>query len=152
MSKKGKSNLPPHITAGTVKRNGIEKRDTFGIITESLVLSDAFQDLKSHEKLLFCYMTVSIHGHRQPAQDATEENPLSSIMKRETTFYFPLKTACEYSKRYQSSHERLYQDIKALAEHGFIKIRSSGKHGKTKSIYEFSEEWKHWKAPENIPP
>lgn len=151
---KRKSKLPPHISAGTVKRNGKERRDTFAPITDSVLLSDAFQDLKSSEQLLYVFMNVSLHGNRQPAQDITEELPLSfsKILRADTTFYFPKSLAIQYSSRYKDSGKRLTGDIRALEEHGFIRIIESGKSRKTKSIYQFSEEWKNWRPPEKVPP
>lgn len=115
--------------------------DTSANIYESMLQSAAFMDLTKTQRLLYLYMKAQYYGKRKPCKDY----PDVPQFKGDDLFYFPLGLAERYRLYSRSNNRQFYSDIAALEGHGFIKIVSSGRNTKTKSIYQYSGDWKLWK-------
>ena len=127
-----------------IKRGSQLRPDTYARIADSLVLSEAFKDLKPHLQMLYIYMREQEIGKRKPNRDFDEDFPLWEAVRSEQCFYFPFCTAKKYSKRYAGNSKRLYDDIDVLIEHGFIEKVMSGKNTRSKNVYKYSDKWQHW--------
>ena len=123
------------------------KPDTFARITDSLLLSEAWQDLKPYHHDLYMAMRQQNMGKRKPNRDYSEGSEEWEKVKSDLCFYFPRGTAERYCKRYVGNHSRLYKDIDDLIEHGFIDSIVSGKSDRSKNVYSYSDRWHHWKKP-----
>lgn len=130
-----------------VKRGGKIVNDTYARMTDSLLLSPAFYDLKPHEQALYFFMRQQEFGKRKPNRDYNEESPEWDIIKNELCFYFPWHTAKAYSKRYKDTSSRLYKDIDVLIEHGFIEKVLNGRSARSNNVYKYSDKWQKWQQP-----
>ncbi len=140
--------LDSYQTTGTIKREGKLVSDTFTPITDSVLLSEAFHDLKPHEQILYIAMRSQEYGKRKPCRDYMEGSVEWERVKSDKCFYFPRSMAERYCKRYaHNNHNRLYKDIGVLVQHGFIDIVISGKADRSKSVYAYSDRWHHWRKP-----
>ena len=140
--------LATYESAGKIKRGGRMMADTYARITDSVLLSPAFQDLKPHLQMLYIAMRVQDIGKRKPNRDYDESSPAWEMVRSEQCFYFPFHTARQYCSRYQGNSGRLYSDIEILIEHGFVEKVLSGKNAREKSVYRYSDKWQHWKPPD----
>ena len=122
-------------------------KDSYARITESLFISEAFQDLEPKLQLLYIAMRLQYYGKRPVIRDFNESSPIYDKLKSDLCFYFPWHTAKKYFSRYEKNSRRLYQDIRVLIEHGFIESVISGRNTRKNSIYKFSDKWREWKKP-----
>lgn len=128
-----------------IKRGSGLADDTYARITESLLISDAFKDLKPHVQMLYIFMREQEYGKRKPNRDYKECDSFYDKIKSEQCIYFPWHTAKTYCNRYTQNSNRLYQDINILIEHGFIEIILNGRSTRSNSIYKLSDKWQQWK-------
>ena len=149
MNNKKSKNKPLESYESTLKimRGSRLCNDTFARITDSVLLSEAFRDLKPHIQMLYIFMREQDIGKRKPNRDYNEDSPIWENVRSEKCFYFPWHTAKAYSKRYEGNGSRLYKDIDILIEHGFIEKVMSGRNTREKSIYKYSAKWQQWKKP-----
>ena len=115
--------------------------DTSANIYDSMLESVAFMDLTKSQRLLYLYMKKQYYGKRKPCKDYPDEQQFQG----DDLFYFPLGQAEQYKLYSRSNRGQFYSDIAALEAHGFIRTVSNGKFTKTKSIYQYSGDWKLWK-------
>lgn len=132
-----------------IKRGGKLMSDTYARITDSLLLSEAFQDLKPHIQMLYIFMREQEIGKRKPNRDFDETSSVWEAVRSEQCFYFPWHTAKSYSNRYKGNSSRLYKDIDVLIEHGFIEKTMSGRATRDNSVYKYSDKWQQWRK---LPP
>lgn len=131
----------------TIMRGSRRSPDTYARITDSILLSEAFRDLKPHIQMLYIFMREQDIGKRKPNRDFDETSPNWESIRSERCFYFPWHTAKAYSKRYEGNGSRLYKDIDVLIEHGFIEKVLSGRNTRKNSIYKYSDKWHKWEKP-----
>ena len=127
-----------HYTDQTGKR----KADTSANIYESMMTSPAFLDLNMRLRNLYLVCKAQHYGKRKPGKDFPEIEDFQGA----DIFYLNWGTVLKYGIYKESMHGNFYSDMKTLMEHGFIKRISSGKSHRTKSIYQFSGDWKTWRA------
>lgn len=121
--------------------NGTLKADTSANIYESMLTSKAYIDLKTRQKMLYVICKAQYYGKRKPGKDFTDLEQL----QRDDIFYLNLAAVVRYGIYTPNMRKEFYNDMKALQEHGFIKlIAKGGGNGKTKSIYQFSSDWNTW--------
>lgn len=137
--------LASHESTITIQRGERKVPDTYARITDSLLKSEAFKSLAYHEKMLCISMRVQEYGKRKPNRDYDENSEYWSSVCSDLCFYYSFATAKDYSDRYKNNSGRLYKDIDALIEHGFIEKVISGKGTREKSVYKYSDKWQHWK-------
>lgn len=130
-----------------IRRGGKDRKDTYARICESLLLSDAFKDLKPHIQMLYIFMREQYMGKHKPNRDYDEASDLWEAVRSDKCFYFPWHTAKQYSKRYEDNSSRLYKDIEVLIDHGFIEKRVNGRSAREKNVYYYSDKWQQWKKP-----
>lgn len=134
MGKRRKKYVPkPFESAGGAN-------DTSANIYESMLNSAAFQDLTKNQRLLYIYMKAQYYGKRKPEKDF----PDVEQMQGDELFYFNLSLAEKYGLYSRGNRGQFYNDVKALEEHGFIMVVSSGRSTKTRSIYKFTGGWRVW--------
>lgn len=114
--------------------------DTSANIYESMLLSPAFMDLTPKQRLLYVYMKAQYYGKKKPGK----VHPEVKSLQREDLFYFPLSIAEKYKLYTRANKRQFYNDIKVIESHGFIKTVSSGKSTKSRSIYQFVNDWIKW--------
>lgn len=138
--KRKKINSPePYESAGV-------PHDSHAKIYESMVLSEAYQDLTKNQQHLYTIMKLQRYGKRKPGSYA--ENEGISELQGEDKFFFNRALAVKKYKLYgDKNRTQFYKDIHALIEHGLIEVVSEGKPNHKKSIYKYSSKWKYWKAP-----
>ncbi len=139
--------LASYESTKKIKRGGKLMADTYARITDSLLLSEAFKDLRPHVQMLYIFMRQQEYGRRKPNRDCNEESEYWEVVRSEQCFYFPWYTAKLYSDRYKGNSSRFYNDIKILIEHGFIEKILSGKTTREKNIYKYSDKWQSWEKP-----
>ncbi len=122
-----------------------EPRDTSANIYESMLCSAAYQDLTKNQRLLYVYMKAQYYGKRKPGRD----NPDIEGLQWDDLSYFNLALAVKYGLYASGSRQQFYADIKAVEEHGFIKTVSKGRGNHTRSIYQFTGDWKTWGSSRN---
>lgn len=121
---------------------GAIKPDTSANIYESMLVSNAFKDLSTRQKLLYMYVKAQYYGKRKPSKDNTE----TGLFQSDEYFYLNLDTVTrKYGLYTRNMRSEFYGDMKALIEHGFItKESQGGGNGKTKNIYRYSDKWQAW--------
>ncbi len=116
--------------------------DTSANIYESMLLSEAFQDLTKNQRILYVYMKAQYYGKRKPGRDYPEIKELRS----DDLFYFNFSLAEKYRLYSRNNRKQFYYDVHEIEKHGFIKTISNGKSTKTRSVYQFSDEWQGWNS------
>lgn len=145
MSRKRNDYKPQSFeTVGKVRYNpnGALHNDTFATIYDSMLLSDAFQDLNSTQQILYIICKKQFYGARKPHKDYPDMIELAGDDK----FYLNVDIAINRYHLYSpKSKKNFYTDMQVLISHGFIERVASGKAHRTKTIYKYSAEWKKWK-------
>lgn len=139
--------LQSYESTKVIRRGGKTVNDSYARITDSLLLSEAFKDLKPHLQMLVIYMRNQDFGKRKPNRDYSETSSVWEFVKDDRCFYFPWHTAKSYTDRYKNNSGRLYRDINVLIEHGFIELSLNGRNTRKNNIYKFSDKWQQWKKP-----
>lgn len=129
-----------------------EKRqnDTYARIYTSLLHHPAFMGLSTKQKILYVYMSEARYiGGSKPSEKECKEYGWDY----DNTFYFNIDLAVKCGLYSKGNRNRLYADIKALVNGGFIEYRSR-KHKiqkqynqYTKNVYMLSDKW--YKSPLN---
>lgn len=114
--------------------------DTSANIYESMLQSDAYKHLTKNQRLLYMYMKSQYYGKRKPGKDFPDVEQLQG----DELFYFNLSLAESYGLYTKNNHKALYNDIRALERHGFIKTIINGAATKTRSVYQLIGDWKFW--------
>ena len=118
------------------------QNDSFLMIYESMLTSAAFKDMTKNQRLLYVCMKAQYYGKRKPAKDY----PGIEKMQGQELFYFNRTLAVEKYNLYSDSNRKsFYDDIKAIERHGFIKTISSGKATKSRTVYQFTSDWRTWR-------
>ena len=143
MSRRKKWTARPFESQGqkfTDPNTGTVRTDTSANIYESMLLHPAFTSLKPRQQVLYLVCKAQFYGHRKPKQDFTE---LEDVQGDEC-FYMNLSAVIRYGNYTRNMRREFYTDMRELEKRGFIKTISSGRSTKSKSIYQFSADWKNW--------
>lgn len=116
------------------------RADTSANIYESMMISEAWADLNNRQRVLYLIAKQQYYGVRKPGKDY----PDIEAMQGDDKFYLNMALVNRFSA-YINGYKELYQDIRALESHGFIKTVYNGKAQKKKSVYQFSDGWRSWK-------
>lgn len=146
-SKKQSTPLQSYESTKVIRRGGKTVNDSYARITDSLLLSEAFKDLKPHVQILYICMRNQDFGKRKPSRDYDEKSSVWEKVKDDRCFYYPWHTAKLYSDRYKNNSGRLYRDIDILVKHGFIELILSGRNTRKNTVYKYSDKWQQWKKP-----
>ena len=113
--------------------SGIGYKDTSANIFESMMLSNAWLDLTSNQKVLYlCCKSQKYSQHSINDEDTK-------------SFYFNRHLWLNKYKLYSASNQRyFYKDMGELILHGFIKCGKCGAVAKEKNIYQLSDKWQVW--------
>lgn len=116
--------------------------DTSANIYHSMMISPAFKNMTKNQRLLYICMKDRFYGQRKPGLDYPDIDGLQGDDK----FYFNFALAEEYGLYTKGNKQSLYNDIKELEKHGFIKTLSNGKSTHSRSIYQYVKDWQTWKS------
>lgn len=123
--------------------NGTIRADTSANVYESMLLSKAYIDLKTRQKMLYIYCKAQYYGKRKPSKDYEE----MGLFQSADCFYLNLACVVKYGLYTRNMRKEFYGDMKALQEHGFItQLAPGGGNGKAKSVYQFSSDWQKWNS------
>ena len=128
---KGTEKPPKDIYAST------KATDTFGMIFDSMLQCERFQELRNRTKWMYVLCRVqarSADGKRALYKHAETEGrtyPLNS-------FVFP----AAHMERYGMLKQNGSKELKELETAGFISILENNSHRKKMNVYQFSENWK----------
>ena len=118
-----------------------EKGETFTTVYGSMMKSAAFKDLTKNQRLLYIYLKMQRFGKRKPRNVYKD----TEAFQDDLMIFFSMGDA-ERADLYTRNNEKSFRaDMKALIEHGFIKLIMSGKNQKVKSIYKLVGDWQDWK-------
>lgn len=120
--------------------SGKLRADTSANIYESMLTSDAFALLTTKQQILYVFCKAQYYGKRKPERDFPEVEQ----MHGDDLFYLSWEAAQQYRLYKPSMDKNFYMDMKALCDHGLIERVASGKSGRKKSVYRFSDRWKTW--------
>ena len=137
---KGKISFQPEHFESTSKRS--KKSDNYARIYRSMLFHPAFTTLKHRQKILYVYCKDKNFGARRPRSDYPE----IPVLADEKMFYMPFNDAVEAGLYTKNMRHEFYSDMQALEEHGLIITVASGKAGKHKNIYAYSDKWQEWKS------
>lgn len=134
-----------------------QETDTTAQIMYSMVISEAFLDLTARQRMLYVYAKMQFFGARSRPCNDFKEVPEFQDYQGKKYFYLNRKLMSDVYGLYGKESRKLYDDIDALIQHGFLKRYSQGgsiRNGNhMRSIYYFSDEWKTWQQeghePEN---
>ena len=137
--------------------NRIGEKDKFSKIYNSLIVSDAFQDMPPTAKVVYLYCRNQAHsktGIENLTAYLYETAKMLGYDEKQTAkflskykdgyiyFTFPAKHAEEL---YNLDRRNLGKYLKILSDYGFIETVSCGKHQKRQNLYKFSDAWKRYK-------
>ncbi|MDL2294033.1 hypothetical protein LJC60_05310 [Ruminococcaceae bacterium OttesenSCG-928-D13] len=110
--------------------------DTSANIYESMLLSDAWQDLTPRQQILYVHMKSQYYSEkRKPDGDRT-------------CFTFnQAKWRDKYHLYTDANKKAFYTDRDALILHGFIRCTYDGKSQQRKTEYQYSDKWRFWGQP-----
>lgn len=117
--------------------------DVSANIYHSMLISDAWKDLKPRAKVV--YLAMKDQKYSQRRKPISIENDSDLFHYQEDDFYFNRAKWCNEYGLCAGNHTSFESDVKALIEHGFIEIVRNGKTARVKSIYRYSDKWKSWK-------
>ena len=121
-------------------RTGKKRKESSANIYESMLISEAFRTLTDRQKALYLYCKAQYFGKHKPMQDFKDVPELQN----ESYFYLSWHMVQEYGSYKESMQGNFSKDMKALAEHGLIRVISQGKARGHKSIYAFDNGWRTW--------
>jgi len=112
------------------KTPGTTRPDTSANVYESMLLSDAWQDLTAPQVRLYLVCKAQFYGKAKPKDYGFK------------AFYMNMAIWLDTYKLYKSNNRAgFYRDMDELIAHGFITCLENGYSTKTKSVYEFSDQW-----------
>lgn len=113
-------------------------KDTFGSIYESMVLSPAFIELSSREKVM--YMLCRVQASSKTAKSCIYNHATENEREYEkNAFVFPAKHMAKYGIDRSNGNKLLKQ----LEEKGFIEKVECNKRQRKINVYRFSIGWKN---------
>ncbi len=98
----------------------------------SMLLSDAWKALTATQQRLYLYCKAQYYGQKKKPND---DSLCFNMNQAKWSGYGLYKV---------TNASGFYRDMAALIEHGFIACVESGAATRTKSIYRFSDAWKHY--------
>lgn len=137
-----------------VNDKGNEQTETTTQIMYSMLISPAFKDLTTRQRMLYIYAKSQFFGAvSRPSDDFKGEDgkPLEKFRRYEgkECFYLNHKLMSEVFELYpKTNHRDLYFDIEALVQRGFIERVTGVERKQTtetnhmRNIYKYSERWK----------
>jgi hypothetical protein len=109
---------------------GTTRPDTSANIYESMLLSDAWQDLTAPQVRLYLVCKAQFYGKAKPKDYGSK------------AFYMNMDLWLGTYHLYKSNNRAgFYRDMDELIAHGFITCLSNGYSTKSRSVYEFSDQW-----------
>lgn len=111
--------------------------DTSSNIYESMLLSSAWKDLTSRQKLLYIYCKSQYYSEKT----TYENNPYTFTMNK-------YKWCNKYNLYTNSNSASFYKDMEELIKHGFVACIKCGAIARQKNIYIYSDKWIQWKTPQ----
>jgi len=114
--------------------------DTSANIYESMLQSKAFKDLTTKQRELYVYAKGQRYGKKKPGKDYKDYPEFQG----DELFYLNFGLVKAYGIYTEGNKGEFYKNIKALVEHGFIEVVSSGAKTHSKSIYRYSDRWQTW--------
>ncbi len=138
MAKKKDKYVPKSFESNVYINVGSKKqRDTSANIYESMLLSEAWQDLTPRQKILYIYCKAQYYGEKNYQLKEKDTNPEIFTMNQ-----------CKWHKKYKlyslGNRNQFYKDMEGLITHGFIKCVECGAIARQKNIYAFNNKWKMW--------
>ena len=108
--------------------------DVSANLYNSMILSPAWLDLTAQQKVLYLTCKLQLYGEkRKPIKDD------------ELTFTMNKGKWSDKYNLYDANNGRGFRrDLAALIEHGFVACVTCGAITRTKSIYRFSNMWRHY--------
>lgn len=123
----------------------VEASDRSAPVTFSMITSSAYQKLTSTQKELLhiCHGQYFWAGANRPTQN---DLPNMDAESRRECFFINAGLAKRFGV-YGKQSKKLYSDLRALVDCGFIERVSDGKPNFKRSIYRYSTKWKSYRAP-----
>lgn len=123
----------------TYMYNGKIAKDTTTRLCYTMLISPAFKDLSTRQRMLYVYAKTEFFGSR--------DRPRKKFKEFDSDIYFYLNhylLSSIYELYPKTNKKGLYDDIKALISHGFIENVTNGRANQQRSIYKYSDKWKTW--------
>ena len=111
----------------------LDPKDTSANIYESMLLSSAWNDLISKQRLFYVYCKSQFYSEKTTYED----NPYTFTMNK-------AKWCSKYSIYTKGNASSFYKDMEALINHGFIACIKCGAIARQKNIYQYSSKWRLW--------
>ena len=111
--------------------------DTSANIYESMLMNPLYQNLLPRQQSLYTICKAQYYGKRKPSKDFPDIEDFAEP----TCFYLNWATVQRYGLYSTTAEHDFRDDMKALAEHGFIEVVASGKAHRTKTVYKLSDRW-----------
>lgn len=113
-------------------------QDNFGMIYESMVLSEAYKSLTIGQKQMYTLCRIqanSEQGRRCLYRHGEQENITYNV---KTDFVFPEK----HMERYGIKGQNGRKYMKDLIDKGFIVLKEKNSHRRKPNVYSFCSKWK----------
>ncbi len=107
--------------------------------------SAAFTDLTPRQRNLYIVCKAQTFGHAKPKTTSEADGEAYAIQEM---FYLSVVDVQPYRIYAPTNKRDFYADMRALEEHGFIRMVACGKHLKHKNVYRLASEWRTWKKDE----
>ena len=120
-------------------------KDVSANIYLSMLLSQSWHELSLKQKELYLYCKAQYYGEKKSENEHKTNNEIQKGIDANLSIRFTMNKSkwCEIYHIYSSNAQRhFYEDMKVLAEKGFISVVENGKQSRTKNIYEFSDKWR----------
>ena len=136
MGRRSKGTMPPKDIFASAKAT-----DTFGMIFDSMLQCERFQELRNRTKWMYVLCRVqarSAEGKRALYKHGEAEGKTYPI----NAFVFP----ASHMERYGMLKQNGSKELKELEAAGFICVLENNSHRKMykkMNVYQFSENWKH---------
>lgn len=115
--------------------------DTSANIYMSMLLSNAWNKLTKNQQILYVYCKAQYYAEKRKPKTMVIE-----LNENEQNLCFTMNKSkwCKMYGLYKDGGQgRFKKDMQALVDNGFIKEIENGRTSRTKSIYQFSNEWQN---------
>lgn len=131
-----KKKFKPKTFESTGKSNDVSAN-----IYQSMIFSDAWNDLTKNQRLLYLYCKSCYYGQKDPYKKSLFKEMGMAIPKDIQPFFSLTEGSIKNYWKLYTNVNSFYSDRDALILHGFIRVVADGHTVRKANIYQFSNKW-----------
>ncbi len=118
--------------------------DVSANIYQSMIMSDAWNDLTKNQRLLYVYCKSCYYGQKDPYKKSLFKDIGMEIPNDVQPFFSLTEGSVKNYWKLYTNVNSFYADRDALIMHGFIRVVADGHTVRKANIYQFSSKWRQF--------